>query len=56
MGSPGSRELPVIFIFRVAVDGDDADRRTRRVGDHDGLRLVTSKCRSVVDHRGGGMH
>lgn len=53
MSSPGSRELPVILIFRVAVDGDDADGRTRRVGDDDGLRLVTSKSRSFVDHRGG---
>lgn len=51
--SPGSRELPVILILRVAVDGDDADSRAGRVRDDDGLRLVTGEGRSVVDHRGG---
>lgn len=55
VSSPGSRELPVVLIFRVAVDGDDADSRTGRVGDDDGLRLVTGKSRSVVDDGGGRM-
>lgn len=27
----------VIFVVRVAADGDDADRRAGRVGDDDGL-------------------
>lgn len=56
MSSPGCRELPVILIFRVAVDGDDADSRTRCVRDDDGLRLVTSKSWSVLDHSGGRQH
>ena len=51
MTSPGSGELPVVLVLRVAVDGDDADGRTGRVGDDDGLRLVTSK--SILDHGGG---
>lgn len=37
------------------MDGDDADGRTGSVGDDDGLRLVASKSRSVVDHSGGRM-
>lgn len=55
-GSPCSRELPVILILWIAVDGDDADGRTWRVRDDDGLRLVTGQSRSVVDHAGGRMH
>lgn len=31
------------------MDGDDADSGTGRVGDDDGLRLVTGE--SVVEHR-----
>lgn len=49
--SPGGGAFPVSVILRVAVDGDDADGRTGRVRDDDGLRLVTSK--GAVEHRGG---
>lgn len=53
--SLGSGELPVIVVFRVAVDGDDADGGAGRVRDDDGLRLG-SWSRSVVDRGGGRRH
>lgn len=48
----GGRKLCIILIFRVAVNGDDADGRAWCVRDNNGLRLVTGKG-SAVDHIGG---
>ena len=53
VNSPGRRELPLVFVLCVTVDGDDADRRARRVGDDDGLRLVSDKGQGGLDKRGG---
>lgn len=47
--SPGSRELPVIFVLCVAVDGDNAGSRAGSIGDDD---WITIEGRGVVDHRG----